>query len=243
MNERTEQVISLQEVSVKQQNQVVLEDVFIDISEGEFVYLIGPTGSGKSTFLRLLYADLELHSGDAVVAGFSLNSLKNRDIPFLRRKLGIIFQEFELLTDRTVKSNLEFVLKATGWKNKDEIANRIEEVLTQVKLINKEDFYPLQLSGGEQQRVAIARALLNKPKIILADEPTGNLDPGVSNEILQLFIDINQREHTSIIMATHHHNFLKKYPARVLKCEAGKIGSISKEKVTQSLEKLLGGKP
>ncbi len=242
MSETPEKVITLKEVSVKQQNQIVLEDIFIDVKEGEFLYLIGPTGSGKSTFLRLLYADLEINSGEGVVAGFCLNQLKNKDIPYLRRKLGIIFQEFELLTDRSIESNLEFVLKATGWKNKAEINNRIGEVLAQVKLIEKRQYFPLQLSGGEQQRVAIARALLNKPKIILADEPTGNLDPGVSNEIFQLFVDIHQKENTAIIMATHQHNFLKKFSKRVLMCEEGKIRNISEEKVTQSLEKLIGMK-
>lgn len=235
-----EKVILIKEASIKQQGKVILEDIFLDVKEGEFVYLIGPTGSGKSTFLRLLYADVEIASGEAEIVSFSLNNLPKNDLPFLRRELGIIFQEFELLTDRSVKSNLEFVLKATGWKDKEEINFRIEEVLEQVGLLTKIAHHPHQLSGGEQQRVAIARALLNKPKIILADEPTGNLDPGVSNEILQLFIDINQKEDTAIIMATHQHNFLKKFPARVLKCENNQVRSISKEKVQQSLEKLLG---
>lgn len=228
-------VVLLKNVSIWQQGRLVLKDIFLEIGAGEFVYLIGSTGSGKSSLLKLLYADLPLKKGLAQVAGFDLGELKFKKIPFLRRKLGIIFQEFELLTDRSVEENLHFVLRATGWKNKNEISERIEQVLLLVKLLHKRTFLPLQLSGGEQQRIAIARALLNSPKIILADEPTGNLDPKVANQIMELFIEINQTQKATVLIATHYHSFLKKHPARVLKCEEKKIQSISKEKVEQDL--------
>ncbi len=239
MRTESSPIIQLNDVSVQQEQHLILSGVELTLLESEFAYLIGPTGSGKSSLLRLLYADVPLASGEGIVTEFALHALRPHEIPFLRRKLGIIFQEFELLTDRTVADNLRFVLKATDWRDKTAIERRIEEVLTQVKLEGKAKNYPWQLSGGEQQRVAIARALLNRPKLILADEPTGNLDPGVANEILQLFIHIHEQEATAILMATHHHNFIKKYPARVLKCEHKQIRSISAEKVRQSIERHL----
>ncbi len=230
-----ELLVRLQAAAVYQQEKPVLENLFIDIHPGEFVYLIGATGSGKSSFLRMLYADLPLAEGTGHVADFSLHALKRAEIPFLRRQLGIIFQEFELLTDRSVADNLRFVLQATGWSSKTAMNTRIDEVLAHVQLSEKRDFFPLQLSGGEQQRVAIARALLNKPRLILADEPTGNLDPGVASEILQLFVTIHEQEQTAVVMATHHHHFIKKFPARVLRCQDQTLRSISKDRVLQSL--------
>lgn len=215
-------VVSVQNVSIFQARNVVLHDVSFNIKKGEFVYLIGKTGSGKSSLLKTLYADLPLHNGTASVVGYNLFKLKKSKVPYLRRKIGIIFQDFQLLTDRSIADNLKFVLSATGWKSKAKVNQRITEVLIQVGLGSASAKYPHQLSGGEQQRICIARALLNEPQVLIADEPTGNLDPEVAEEILKLFIDIN-RAGTTILMATHNHDFLKNYPSRTLKCENGTL--------------------
>jgi cell division transport system ATP-binding protein len=200
----------------------VLSDVTFKVDRGEFVYLIGRVGSGKSSLIKTINAELPLQQGEATVAGYNLTNLKKRQIPYLRRKLGIVFQDFQLLTDRNIFQNLAFVLKATGWKGKTEIEQRINDVLEKTDLSRKGYKMPNQLSGGEQQRVVIARALLNNPDIILADEPTGNLDPDTSADIMKLLIDIS-RNGRAVIMATHNYTFLKKFPSRIMKCEKGTI--------------------
>ncbi|MFN8438220.1 MAG: ATP-binding cassette domain-containing protein [Cytophagales bacterium] len=215
-------IIKVINADIYQDASIVLENVSFEIKKGEFVYLIGKTGSGKSSLLKTLYADLQLHTGHAYVADFDLNNIKSAKIPLLRRKVGIIFQDFQLLNDRNIEDNLLFVLKATGWKDKSKIKNRISEVLMRVGLDSSSKKYPFQLSGGEQQRVVIARAILNEPQILIADEPTGNLDPEVADEIMKLFLKINNMG-TTILMATHNHGFLSQYPSRVLKCENGKL--------------------
>jgi cell division transport system ATP-binding protein len=219
-------VIELIDVQVFQGHSLVLSDVDINIKQGEFVYLIGQTGSGKSSLLKTMYGELPVEKGAASIAGFDLKTLKESQIPFLRRKLGIVFQDFQLLTDRTVFKNLEFVLQATGWKNDAEIKLRINEVLEQVSLGTKGFKMPHELSGGEQQRVVIARALLNKPEIILADEPTGNLDPKVSDDIMHLLIDISKNG-TAILMATHDYRIIQKFEGKILRCENGIVGEVA----------------
>lgn len=218
----SEPIIKLDTVSVFQENKRVLENVDLDIKSGEFVYLIGKTGSGKSSLLQILYADLELKEGDGMVCGYNLNTLKRHDIPFLRRKLGIVFQNFQLLKDRNVEENFKFVLKATGWKEKNKIDSRILEVLEQVEMIDKLKVMPHRLSGGEQQRIAIARSLLNHPEVILADEPTGNLDPETSNGIMKLLLNIC-KSGKAVIMATHNYNIIHKFPGKIIKCEDGLV--------------------
>ncbi len=215
-------VVKAEKLEVRQGISGVLENVNFEIEKGEFVYLIGRTGSGKSSLLKTLYADLKPFEGHASIAGFPLPLKSKSLVPQLRRKLGIIFQDFQLLSDRTVNENLDFVLKATGWKEIAKRKARIEEVLRLVGLSIVGNKMPHQLSGGEQQRVVIARAILNEPIILLADEPTGNLDPEVAREILQLFFKIN-RSGTAVLMATHNHQFLKDFPARVLRCKDGKV--------------------
>jgi cell division transport system ATP-binding protein len=215
-------VLSMTQATIFQGEMPVLSDVSFSVEQHEFVFLIGRTGSGKSSLLKTLYADLPLQSGLAEVVGYSLADIKNKDVPFLRRKIGIIFQDFQLFTDRSVYENLSFVLKATGWIDPLLIKERIGDVLLQVGLTDALQKMPHQLSGGEQQRVVIARALLNNPSILLADEPTGNLDPDVADGIFKLFQDINKKG-TAILMATHNHDLLRKYPYRVLKCEKGKL--------------------
>jgi cell division transport system ATP-binding protein len=215
-------VLSMTQATIFQGEMPVLSDVSFSVEQHEFVFLIGRTGSGKSSLLKTLYADLPLESGLAEVVGYSLTDIKNKDVPFLRRKIGIIFQDFQLFTDRSVHENLAFVLKATGWTDPLLIKERIGDVLLQVGLVDALQKMPHQLSGGEQQRVVIARALLNNPSILLADEPTGNLDPDVADGIFKLFQDINKKG-TAILMATHNHELLRKYPYRVLKCEKGKL--------------------
>jgi len=215
-------VITLSELSVYQKNKLVLTNVNLDIKQGEFIYLIGKTGSGKSSLMQILYADLPVENGIAEVCGYDLNTIKQKKLPYLRRKLGIVFQDFQLLDDRTVKKNLEFVLKATGWNDKKEIDNRVLEVLEGVELIEKLNVMPHQLSGGEQQRIAIARALLNEPDILLADEPTGNLDPETSNGIMKILFQLSEKGKT-VIMATHNYNLIHKFPGRVVKCEEGTV--------------------
>ena len=215
-------IIQLKNVNVSHEHKSVLTDVNLEVDRGELIYLIGKTGSGKSSLLQLIYADIPVSTGVAMACGFDLLSIRKKDIPFLRRKLGIVFQGFQLLDDRNVKSNLEFVLKATGWKDLNKIQQRILEVLEAVDLSDKILEMPHRLSGGEQQRVAIARALLNHPEVILADEPTGNLDPETSNGILKLLLKISESGKT-VIMATHNYNIIHKFPARIIKCESGKV--------------------
>ncbi len=215
-------IISFTNATINQRDHLVLSDVSVNIEPGEFVYLIGKVGSGKSSLIKTMTAEIPLTTGTAHIAGFELSKLKRKQIPQLRRKLGIVFQDFQLLIDRSVHDNLEFVLKATGWKNKKEIETRIDEVLEKVGLNLKGYKMPHQLSGGEQQRVVIARALLNEPEIILADEPTGNLDPDTSADIMKLLIDISQSGR-AVVMATHNYTLLKKYPSRTLRCDMGKL--------------------
>ncbi len=222
MDFSTQPVLQVEHTTIFQGINPVLSNVDFSVEQHEFVFLIGRTGSGKSSLLKTLYADLPLKSGKVEVAGFDLAKIKNSEIPFLRRKLGIIFQDFQLFNDRTVEENLDFVLRATGWKDKMKIKERMAEVLVLVGLENAASKMPHQLSGGEQQRVVIARALLNEPSILLADEPTGNLDPDVADGIFKLFQEINKKG-TAILMATHNHELLRKYPYRVLKCEKGQL--------------------
>lgn len=224
MNKTT--VVQLNNASIFQQNNLVLSDVNLEIFESEFIYLIGQTGSGKSTLLKTLYADLALTQGDGKVADFNLHQLKTKQIPFLRRKIGIVFQDFQLLTDRSVYENLYFVLQATDWKNKAEMDGRINEVLEMVGLDTKSFKMPFELSGGEQQRLVIARSLLNKPAVILADEPTGNLDPETSNGIMELLHQI-VKNGTAILMATHDYRLINKYPGRIIRCENGIISEMA----------------
>jgi cell division transport system ATP-binding protein len=214
--------ISLKSVSIFQNENLVLSDVNLTIEKGEFVYLIGKTGSGKSSLLKTLYADLPLRNGEGEIAGFDLKKIKSKEIPLLRRKLGIIFQDFQLLYDRTVEDNLKFVLKSTGWKSGAEFEQRLNDVLTKVGLQTKKHKMPHQLSGGEQQRLCIARALINDPEVILADEPSGNLDPETTGEILQLLLDIAATGR-SIIVATHDLTLFELHRARTLKCDGGTI--------------------
>ncbi len=211
-------LIKYEHVDICQQELTVLRDVNLEIYSGEFIYLLGKVGSGKSTFLKSLYKEVPVSGGTAEVLSFDLNEIKNKQIPFLRRKIGIVFQDFQLLTDRTVNANLEFVLRATGWKEKDAIEEQIQIVLAQVGLRNKGYKRPHQLSGGEQQRVAIARALLNSPEIILADEPTGHLDPETGRDLIELLYGI-RLSGTTVIMATHNHNWVSMYPGRVIQVE------------------------
>lgn len=215
-------LISYSNVSIWQQEQEILENINFSINPGEFVYLIGKVGSGKSTFLKSIYGELDIKDGNATVLGYDMKSIKRKHIPALRRRIGIVFQDFQLLTDRTVKENLEFVLKATGWKNNNDIQARITEVLTQVGMETKGYKMPNELSGGEQQRIVIARAILNKPELILADEPTGNLDVETGHLIVELLREICSQG-SAIIMTTHNINLLSEYPGKVYKCESHKL--------------------
>ena len=215
-------IISLEGVDIRQLNHQVFSNITLKIENGEFLYLIGETGSGKSSLLKALYGELKVDAGNITVADIDLTKIKQKEIPTLRRKLGIVFQDFQLLTDRNVFNNLEFVLKATGWKNKAEIKARIDEVLDSVHLSGVKDKMPYELSGGEQQRAAIARALLNHPELILADEPTGNLDPEKSEKIIELLKEINAKG-TTILIATHDYSIIKKYSARTIKCAENKV--------------------
>ena len=215
-------IINLDKVSIFQKHNLVLTNIELKIDKGEFVYLLGKTGSGKSSLLKTLYAELDLVEGEGTVAGFNLKTIKRKEIPYLRRKLGIVFQDFQLLTDRTINDNLLFVLKATGWKNKFEIQKRIQEVLEKVHLTTKGFKMPHELSGGEQQRISIARALLNDPELILADEPTGNLDPETSEEIMNVLLEIS-KSGRAVLIATHDIMMFNKFPSRTIKCENGKI--------------------
>lgn len=218
MSSNSDMVVSAREVSIFQSGQLILDNISFDIAKGEFVFLIGRTGGGKSSLLKTIYADLPLASGEMYVAGYPIHKLKRSDIPSLRRKIGIVFQDFQLFTDRSVTENLMFVMRATGWKEKSKMKTRLTEVLIQVGLGSVASKMPYQLSGGEQQRVVIARALLNEPALLVADEPTGNLDPDVSKGIFKLFQEIN-RSGTTILMATHDHELVRQNPGRILKCE------------------------
>ena len=225
-----ETIVKLQDVAVFQNENLVLNHIDLEVKKGEFVYVIGKTGSGKSSGMKTLYADLPLRQGTGQVVDFDLKTLKERDIPFLRRKLGIVFQDFKLLPDRNVNNNLKFVLKATGWKDPKKMDDKIEEVLNKVGMKTKGFKFPHELSGGEQQRIAIARALLNDPELILADEPTGNLDPQTSVEVMKVLQDINQNGRT-IIMATHDYALILKYPHKTLKCDGSKVFEVIQKAV------------
>ncbi len=222
-------VLELKDASIYQGTSLVLSKVNFAMKQGDFVYLIGKTGTGKSSFMKTLYGDLELTEGQGHIVDLNLRKLKESDIPFLRRKLGIVFQDFKLLNDRTVNDNLDFVLRATGWKNKKDIKIRIDEVLDRVGMKTKGFKFPFELSGGEQQRIAIARALLNNPELILADEPTGNLDPQTSIEMMEVLQDLNKKGHT-ILMATHDYAMLLKYPHKTLKCDENKVFEVVQRK-------------
>ena len=215
-------LVQFKNATIIQNKQTILTDVNIEVKQGEFVFLIGKTGTGKSSLIKTLYGDLPLQKGSAQVSNFNLGKIKQREIPYLRRKLGVVFQDFKLLADRSIYDNLSFVLKATGWKNKNEIHNRIDEVLFSLGVDSIAHKYAFQISGGEQQRVAIARALLNEPELIIADEPTGNLDPQTSLEIMEVFRSLHQKGMT-IIMATHDYNMIVKFPGKILRCDEGKV--------------------
>ncbi|MCK5845990.1 MAG: ATP-binding cassette domain-containing protein [Bacteroidales bacterium] len=215
-------LVDLKGVSVFHQNIMILKDVNLEIDKGEFVYFVGRTGSGKSSLMKLLYADLPMKDGEASIVGYSLNKLKRKQIPFLRRKLGIVFQDFQLLMDRSVAENILFVMKATGWKDKKKMDKRLKEVLNNVKMDTKGHKMPHQLSGGEQQRIVIARALINEPELILADEPTGNLDPETSNGIMRLLHDISKSGRT-VVMATHDYTLFNNFPGRTITFEDSSI--------------------
>lgn len=216
------EIIKFDNASVFQKEHLVLSEVTLTVSKGEFIYLIGKTGTGKTSLLKTLYCDLPLNEGNVTIAGYDLKKIKNREIPFLRRKLGIVFQDFQLLTDRNVEQNLLFVMKATGWKDTKVMKARVQDVLDKVALGTKGFKMPFELSGGEQQRVSIARALINDPEIILADEPTGNLDPQISENILKLLLEIKNAG-KAVLFATHDYSLINKFPSRTLKCENGKV--------------------
>ncbi|HCO83541.1 MAG TPA: phosphonate ABC transporter ATP-binding protein [Arenibacter sp.] len=215
-------VLELKNAAIYQRESLILSEVDVEVNKGDFVYLIGKTGTGKSSFMKTLYGDLPLTEGEGTIVDYNLRTLKEKDIPFLRRKLGVVFQDFKLLTDRNIKDNLLFVLKATGWKDQSEMNAKIEDVLDKVGMKTKGFKFPHELSGGEQQRIAIARALLNDPDLILADEPTGNLDPQTSVEVMKVLQDINKTGRT-ILMATHDYALILKYPSKTLKCDGNKV--------------------
>ncbi|MES2622112.1 MAG: ATP-binding cassette domain-containing protein [Bacteroidota bacterium] len=218
-----ESVINYSHVNVYQGDTLVLSDVNIDLKPGEFIYLIGKTGTGKSSFIKTLYGEVHVSEGEAFVCGYDLQKLKKSQVPHLRRKLGIVFQDFQLLNDRSVQSNLDFVLRATGWENKQKREERIAEVLNEVGLSHLAAKMPFQISGGEQQRLVIARALLNNPPLLIADEPTGNLDPETSDDIVRLLIKINREHNTAILMATHNYQLIDKYPSKIYSCVGGSV--------------------
>ena len=223
-------VLELKNAAIYQRESLILSEVDVKVNKGDFVYLIGKTGTGKSSFMKTLYGDLPLTEGEGHIVDFNLRTLKEKDIPYLRRKLGVVFQDFKLLTDRNIKDNLLFVLKATGWKDKKGMDSKIDEVLDKVGMKTKGFKYPYQLSGGEQQRVAIARALLNDPELILADEPTGNLDPQTSVEVMEVLQEISKNGNT-ILMATHDYALLLKYPSKTLKCDGQRVFEVVQKSV------------
>ena len=222
-------IVSFSDATIKQNGKTVLKDVSIDVPEGSFVFLIGRTGSGKSSLIKTIYGDLKLEDGLGSVGEFDLLRLKSKEIPSLRRSLGVVFQDFKLLPDRNIYENLKFVLKATGWRDINKINQRIDEVLKMVGITINKNKCPFELSGGEQQRIAIARALLNDPKLIIADEPTGNLDPQTSQDIMQLFKLLHQRGMT-LLMATHDYQMIVKFPGKIFKCEDGKVFEVVAKK-------------
>lgn len=226
-------IVNYQDVELERDGNPILSDVSVSIREGEFVYLIGKVGSGKSTFLKSIYHEIPISGGHARVLDYELESIRKKDIPYLRRKVGIVFQDFQLLTDRSAIKNLEFVLRATGWKNKDLIDFRINEVLVQVSMQNKGYKMPHEMSGGEQQRIVIARALLNSPEIILADEPTGNLDPEMGYQIVQLLHTIADGG-TAVVMSTHNYAVVQRFPGRIIKCEDGYLKEVKASKGSSS---------
>ncbi|MBT3209517.1 MAG: ATP-binding cassette domain-containing protein [Bacteroidetes bacterium] len=228
MQENT--IIKFKNASIYQKDELILSDVNLEIKKGEFVYFIGKVGSGKSSLLKTMYADLPLGNGEASVAGFNLIAIKDKQLPYLRRKIGFVFQDFQLLTDRNVYENLNFVLKATAWKKKSDIKNRISEVLEKVEMLDKINKMPHELSGGEQQRIVIARALLNNPEIILADEPTGNLDPKTSEGIMKLLFDISNNNR-AVLMATHDYMIIEKFYSKTMKCTNKKLLEVDGENV------------
>ncbi|MDR9457344.1 MAG: ATP-binding cassette domain-containing protein [Salegentibacter sp.] len=226
----SETILDLKNAAIYQRESLILSEVDVTVNKGEFVYLIGKTGTGKSSFMKTLYGDLPLTEGEGTIVDYNLRTLKEKDIPYLRRKLGVVFQDFKLLTDRNIKNNLLFVLKATGWKDQKAIEHKIDEVLDKVGMKSKGFKYPYQLSGGEQQRVAIARALLNDPELILADEPTGNLDPQTSVEVMEVLQEISKNGNT-ILMATHDYALLLKYPSKTLKCDGQRVFEVVQKSV------------
>lgn len=222
-------LVELKNAFIYQNKQCILSDVNIQVNAGDFVFLIGKTGTGKSSLIKTLYADLPLQKGSGCVGDYQLETMKQKDIPYLRRKIGVVFQDFKLLSDRSIADNLSFVLKATGWKDKTKISDRINEVLNQIGMEGVLHKYSFELSGGEQQRVAIARALLNTPDIIIADEPTGNLDPQTSLEIMSVFQKLHQKGMT-ILMATHDYNMIVKFPGKILRCDEGSVYEVVQKK-------------
>ena len=233
-----EPIIELKDADIYQRETLVLKNINLSINKGEFLYIIGKVGSGKSSLLKTFYNELPLISGNGTICGYHLEKIRTKEVPYLRRKLGIIFQDFQLLTDRTVYKNFEFVLKATGWRNEKTIKDRIDEVLSIVEMAHSGSRMPHQLSGGEQQRIVIARALLNNPEIILADEPTGNLDPDTSEALLKVFMEI-YKEGKTIVMATHDYPIIQKFPARTIVCEAGSIREVNDDTPLEDFESLL----
>ncbi|MBT7574412.1 MAG: ATP-binding cassette domain-containing protein [Flavobacteriaceae bacterium] len=221
-------IVYLKNVNISQNNTSILRNINLSVKKGEFIYFIGKTGVGKSSLLRVLYRDIKIEDGEAQILDFNLNKIKDKEIPFLRRKLGVVFQDFKLLPNKTIKQNLEFVLRATEWKDLEKINSRIKEVLQKVNLDYVIDKYPFELSGGEQQRVAISRALLNNPEIILADEPTGNLDPATSSEIMSLIKEINESG-TTILIATHDYDIISKFPEKTIRVEKERFFELSKK--------------
>jgi cell division transport system ATP-binding protein len=219
-------IILLEGVNIHQDERLIFDNINLSISKGDFIYLVGETGSGKSSLVKSFYAEVSVSAGNIFVTDYNLNKLNKNEIPSLRRDLGIVFQDFQLLSDRTINENLEFVLKATGWKNKEEISNRINEVLESVHLENYNSKMPHELSGGEKQRAAIARSLLNRPKVILADEPTGSLDPKKSEKIVELLKEINEKG-TTVVIATHDYEIIKKFSSRIIKCSEKKLQEIT----------------
>ena len=222
LNNMSKSILNLEDVSIQQDKNLVLECININIKKAEFIYLIGKTGSGKSSLLKSLYGDIKISNGTAKIVGFDLLKLDDKKIPYLRRKLGIIFQDFKLLNEFSIYFNLKFVLKATGWKNINDMNKKIEDVLAKVNMSQSIDKHPFEISGGEKQRIAIARALLNDPEIILADEPTGNLDPDTSVEVMKVLNELNERGHT-ILMATHDYSLISKFPRKTLKCDKKQV--------------------